>query len=97
MKPILLFLVTLLPALAADPAVLERGRAEEKRCVGCHGLRIVQVQRISRGAWDRELTKMTGWGSVIKDRDALLEYLVASYGDDKPLAPLARSENGANK
>src|SRR5262245_115930 len=85
-------------ALAADPAVLEKGRNEERRaCTPCHGLRIVQVQRISRAAWERELTKMAGWGAEMKEREALLEYLVANFGDDKPMAPLPRSENGARK
>jgi mono/diheme cytochrome c family protein len=70
---------------AADPAAIERGRAEEKRsCTACHGLRISHSQRLSRAVWDRELTKMTGWGATIGDREALLEYLVANFGDDKP-------------
>ena len=30
---------------------------------------------------------MTAWGNKITDRDALLEYLVANYGDDKPAPP----------
>lgn len=90
-------LLSVSSALAADPAVLERGKAEEKRCVGCHGLRIIEVQRLSRATWDRELTKMAGWGSVMRDREALLEYLVATFGDDKPMAPLPRSENAAKK
>jgi len=75
----------LLLLLAADPAVLEKGKAEEKRsCLPCHGLRIVQVQRLSRATWERELDKMVRWGAVIKEREALMEYLVANFGDDKP-------------
>lgn len=75
-----------------------KGKAEEKRaCVACHGLRIVHVQRLTRAQWDRELTKMAGWGSPIKDREALLEYLVANFGDDKPVAPLPRSEDASNQ
>jgi hypothetical protein len=85
-------------ALAADPAVLARGRAEEQRsCLPCHGLRIVHTQRLSRAVWERELDKMIRWGAVIKDREALLEYLVANFGDDKPAAPLARSADGRGK
>lgn len=84
--------------LAADPAVIEKGRVEAKRaCLGCHGLRIVESQRLSRGTWDRELTKMAGWGSAIKDREALLEYLVASYGDDKPIPAPVLTGDGVNK
>ena len=82
----LLFAALVLPAFAADPAVVEKGRAEEKRaCTSCHALRIIHVQRLSKAAWERELDKMVRWGSVIKERDALLEYLVDSFGDDKPV------------
>lgn len=85
-------------AFAADPALIAKGKAEEQRaCLGCHGLRIIHVQRLSRATWDRELTKMAGWGSNIREREALLEYLVANFGDDKPMAPLPLSENGSRK
>jgi hypothetical protein len=78
--------------------VLERGRAEEKRvCVACHSLRIIHIQRLSRATWERELDKMVRWGTVIKERDALLEHLVANFGDDKPAAPLALSAEGRGK
>jgi hypothetical protein len=83
---------------AADPAVLEKGKAEEKRsCLGCHGLRIVQSQRLSRGTWERELDKMVRWGAVIKEREALMEYLVANFGDDKPIPPPMKSADGTPK
>lgn len=98
MKRAICFFLLAIAAFAADPATIEKGRAEEKRaCVGCHGLRIIHVQRLSRAQWDREITKMVGWGSAVKERDALLEYLVASFGDDKPAAPLPRSEDGVGK
>ncbi len=77
----------------ADAATLAKGAAEEKRCVGCHGLRIIGTQRLSRAGWDRELDKMVRWGAAIQERNALLDYLVATYGDDKPPAPLPRSES----
>jgi len=73
-----------LRVLAADTAALEKGKAEEKRsCLPCHSLRIVHSQRLSRAGWERELDKMARWGAVIKEREALLEYLVANYGEDK--------------
>jgi mono/diheme cytochrome c family protein len=98
MKRLSCFILFASSAFAADAALIEKGRAEEKRaCIGCHALRITHVQRLSRAQWDKELTKMTGWGAMIKERDALLEYLTASFGDDKPAAPLARSENGTRK
>ena len=81
--------------LAADEATVERGRKEAGlACNSCHSLRLVESQRLSRAAWNKELDKMTGWGTKITDRDALLEYLVANYGDDKPAAPPAMSKNG---
>src|SRR5687767_2050339 len=94
MRPILLlFCVSAL--WAADPAVLEKGKAEEQRaCVACHGLRIVHSQRLSRGVWERELDKMAKWGTVIKEREALLEYLVANFGDDKPVPVPPRALDG---
>jgi len=84
---------------AADQATLDRGRQEETRaCVACHSLRIVHIQRLSRATWGRELDKMTGWGSKIGDRDALLEYLVANFGDDKaPPAPVLSQDGTAKK
>lgn len=86
-------------AFGADAVMIEKGREEEKKsCQGCHGLRIVQTQRLSRAAWDRELTKMTGWGTEIGRRDALLEYLIANFGDDKPApAPVLSGDGTKSK
>ena len=70
--------------LAADAALIEKGKAEEKRCAGCHSVKIISTQRLSRAGWERELDKMVRWGSEIKDREALLAYLVDTFGDDKP-------------
>jgi len=83
-------------AFAVDQTTLDRGKQEEARtCVPCHSLRIVHSQRLSRAAWGRELDKMSGWGTKIGDRDALLEYLVATYGDDKPLPAAGLSGDGS--
>jgi cytochrome c1 len=84
--------------LAADQATLDRGKQEEARaCVACHSLRIIHIQRLPRATWNRELDKMTGWGTKITDRDALLEYLAANFGDDKaPPSPLL-SQDGTAK
>ncbi len=85
-------------AFAADQATLERGQKEEQRqCLPCHSLRLIHSQRLSRAAWDRELNKMAGWGTKYTDREALLEYLVANYGDDKPLPQAGMSEDGRPK
>lgn len=85
-------------APCADQAVIEKGRQEEKRqCLACHGLRIINVQRLPRVGWERELDKMIRWGATLNDRQALMEYLVANYGDDKPLPtpPLSKDASGA--
>jgi hypothetical protein len=85
-------------AIAADPATLDRGRKEEQRaCLPCHSLRLVHSQRLSRAAWSRELDKMAGWGSRPQDRDALLEYLVAEFGDDKPPSSPTTSGDGTRR
>ena len=98
MRGVLLTMCALAAAMAADQATIERGQKEEGRvCLPCHSLRIIHSQRLSRAAWDRELTKMAGWGAKYQDRDALLEYLAANYGDDKPRPAFERSADGRDK
>ena len=97
-KLIGLTLLTAAAALCADPAVVARGEKEEARsCIPCHSLRLIHSQRLSRTAWTKELDKMAGWGTKVADRDALLEYLVATYGDDKAPPPPAMSQDGVKK
>jgi mono/diheme cytochrome c family protein len=89
-----------LVAGAADQATLDRGKKiEQTTCLPCHSLRLIDAQRISRAAWDRELTKMAGWGwkADAADRAALLEYLAANFGDDKPMAPAEKSADGRGR
>ncbi len=96
MKRALVLLGFAAAAAAADPAMIERGKAEETRsCGGCHGVRITRTQRLSRGNWEKELDKMVRWGATIKDREAILEYLVATQGDDRPRPTPEISANGA--
>ena len=95
--PILLgaAMLTALGAMAADQATLDRGQKEAGlACTLCHSLRLVQAQRLSKAAWNKELDKMSGWGTKITDREALVEYLMANFGDDKPPAPPVMSKNG---
>jgi hypothetical protein len=94
----LVFGCALSVAMAADRATLERGQKEEQRgCLPCHSLRLIHSQRLSRAAWDRELTKMAGWGANIQDRDAILEYLVANFGNDKQPSPPVMSLDGSKR
>lgn len=98
MRIAVLVLLAAGPASGADQATLDRGQKEEQRqCLACHSLRIIHSQRLSRATWNRELDKMAGWGTKYTDRDALIEYLVANFGDDKPMALPAMSEDGRGK
>jgi len=98
MKVICAGLAFMIVALAADQATLDRGHKEEQRtCLPCHSLRLIHSQRLSRAAWTKELDKMAGWGTKYQDRDALLEYLVATYGDEKPAIPAGLSLDGTKK
>ena len=96
MRTLILLSAMAAAAAAADQATLERGQKEEARtCLPCHSLRLIHSQRLSKATWNKELDKMAGWGTKYQDRDALLEYLVANYGDDKPMAAPAISGDGS--
>lgn len=82
---------------AADQATLDRGEKEQRSCIPCHSLRLVHSQRLSRATWSKELDKMAGWGAKYNDREALLEYLMANYGDDKPAIKDGMSGDGRGK
>jgi mono/diheme cytochrome c family protein len=98
MKLLLLVGLAAGSALCADQAVVERGRKEEARsCVACHSLRLIHSQRLSKATWDKEIGKMAGWGAKVADREALLAYLAAEYGDDKPAPRPAMSADGTKQ
>jgi hypothetical protein len=98
MRTALSLLVLCLAATAADQAVIEKGQKEEQRtCLPCHSLRIIHSNRLSRAGWNKELDKMAGWGTKFSDRDAILEYLVATFGDDKPVTPPDITADGTTK
>jgi DMSO/TMAO reductase YedYZ molybdopterin-dependent catalytic subunit len=50
-------------------------------CFGCHDEHMMRQQHLTRAQWDRELTKMTGWGAGVKpeNRDAVLDYLSSNF------------------
>jgi mono/diheme cytochrome c family protein len=98
MRTGLILLVLAATAGAADQATIEKGQKEEQQtCVPCHSLRIIHSNRLSRAAWNREVDKMGGWGTKYSDRDAILEYLVATFGDDKPVTPPDMTGDGTTK
>ena len=51
-------------------------------CLTCHDEDVIRQQRLTRAQWSRELDKMMSWGAPAKpeDREAILNYLVNSYG-----------------
>jgi DMSO/TMAO reductase YedYZ molybdopterin-dependent catalytic subunit len=72
---------------APQPAVPAAGvpappASMQTACSVCHGDDVIRQQRLTRAQWDRELTKMTGWGAKVDpgDRDAILDYLFRNFG-----------------
>jgi DMSO/TMAO reductase YedYZ molybdopterin-dependent catalytic subunit len=51
-------------------------------CGVCHDDDMLRQQRLTRAQWDREITKMTGWGAKVSDQDrpAFLDYLLSNFG-----------------
>lgn len=52
------------------------------RCLACHDADLIVQQRLARQAWVREVDKMVAWGAFVpaEDREALVDYLAASFG-----------------
>ena len=78
--------LTARPVHAAE-AVLPAGTAQQKAvtaCMECHGASILVQQRISKGAWLKEVEKMTRWGAVVapEDKDLLVEYFSSNFPVD---------------
>lgn len=70
-------------AVAADDP--EPGKkAEQSSCLPCHSLRLVESQRLSSAAWQKEVDKMIGWGAVVPNRQLLIDYLSQHYSNYLP-------------
>ncbi len=87
--------VSLLSAQSGVASDLPPGEMQAKArtaCMECHDAHITLQQRLSKGAWTKEVDKMVKWGAVVdpKDRDALIEYLSANFPADKPAEPATR-------
>lgn len=54
-------------------------------CLECHEARIIVQQRLSKGAWAKEVDKMVKWGAVVdaSDHDALIDYLSTNFSPDQ--------------
>lgn len=50
-------------------------------CLTCHGEDIIRMQRLTGAQWDREVSKMVGWGAEIKpaDKEGILNYLKSNF------------------
>lgn len=93
MYRVLFFLAIALHLASAPPSPpagrLALGKKEMlAACSGCHPLDTIELRRFDREDWDSVLRKMTVLGARIRNREALLEYLVTAYGV-KP-APAAK-------
>ena len=68
-----------LPAAAIEPKV-------RTACTECHDSHVLVQQRLSRGAWTKEVDKMIRWGAVVdaKDRDSFIDYFSTNFPADKP-------------
>lgn len=81
----LVWVASLGVSAVAQNAEVPSGRVPDlvrARCVTCHGLDLIQQQRLPRAGWERELDKMIRWGAVVQDdeRSLLLEYFLANAG-----------------
>jgi hypothetical protein len=57
-----------------------------RACLSCHGIDLIEQQRLTRTGWLRSVDKMIGWGAQVPDpfKDPLLDYLAAQYGPRPP-------------
>jgi mono/diheme cytochrome c family protein len=53
----------------------------ERRCLSCHGVDIVEQQRLARPGWVREVDKMIRWGATVAENESetLIDYLTSTY------------------
>jgi cytochrome c553 len=70
-----------LVAAAREAAAQPEPEGYKAACFGCHDDHMMRQQRLTRAQWDREVTKMTGWGATVSPerRNPLLDYLSARY------------------
>ncbi len=70
-------------------------------CLECHEARIILQQRLSKGAWTKEVDKMVKWGAVVdaNDHDALVDYLSTNFSPDRPAyeAPRTAADKGTSE
>jgi hypothetical protein len=72
----------------------EGHKAEQRSCTPCHSLRLVESQRLSAAAWEKEVDKMMRWGAEVPERQVLIDYLSRTYGTGTAPPPLVISGEG---
>jgi mono/diheme cytochrome c family protein len=83
------------PPATTRPQLSAEARAHaqqtiEQNCQICHSLDLVQSQRLGRGAWEKELKKMIGWGAPVPAEEVggAVALLTEDFGPDAaPVAP----------
>jgi cytochrome c5 len=90
---ILLLLSASFGESAADDKSEAGKKALEQSCQLCHSLRLVESQRLSAAAWQKEVDKMIGWGTAVQDRQVLIDYLSQHYSNTMPPANPVMSAN----
>lgn len=65
----------------AEPKPGPHPHGYEAACLTCHDEGMMTQQRLTPAQWDREVSKMTGWGAKIgpEDRPAILKYLSDNF------------------
>jgi len=90
------------PPKVGEVVALPSGPMAEKAataCTECHESRIIVQQRLSKGAWTKEVDKMVKWGALVDPSDhyALIDYLSSNFGVDKPPYEAGRTPSSTGK
>jgi len=80
-QPMSIYVGVSVPSKPAAMKPSDGPAAYRAACFSCHDDGMMRQQRLTRQQWDREVTKMTGWGADVKaeDRNTLLDYLSANF------------------
>jgi hypothetical protein len=70
--------------IAAENTTESVRKELQQSCQPCHSLRLVETQRLSAAAWQKEMDKMIGWGAVVPNKQLLIDYLSQHYGNQLP-------------
>jgi cytochrome c5 len=93
-----LALATLSMAVPQDLPESEGKKLLEERCANCHSLKPVVSLKQSRGAWNKLVVKMVGYGAQLdnKEVEVATEYLTKHFGPDSS-AVAAKPESPEEK